>query len=230
MTTCLPAAVETCLDCKAGLALANASVLKGFCQSCFDKHMEERQKLAEEAQNLRALAQQAEEFVVEPGTADATPSEWQRRPRESEQIWFARVEKSRDKDKAVKQTDYLQRWEMSAADREAWKQKVCAASKTVVAAAPVTDDTSSPAAIVAKYKDVSGTHALRSAHPEKRWQMYVELSRLVQTGRAAQLQLTAQEKEELLAYIRFFFKHALPLSAVDVEKLGVVQQDLPCKF
>lgn len=60
-----PAAVETCLDCKAGLALANASVLKGFCQSCFDKHMEERQKLAEEAQNLRALAQQAEEFVVD---------------------------------------------------------------------------------------------------------------------------------------------------------------------
>ena len=40
------------------------------------------------------------------------------------------------------------------------------------------------------------------------------------TGRASQTQLTIQEKEELLQYIRFFAAHAMPLTITDIEKLG----------
>ena len=88
---------SVCLQCEASLSLTNTSVLKGFCQECFDKEMSQRKQdqleAAADAASLSALALTAQNFE-QPGIAVPDfDEELRRRPRESEQIWFARAER-----------------------------------------------------------------------------------------------------------------------------------------
>ena len=201
---------EACMQCDEVLTLANSSVLKGFCQSCFDAELKKREQDKLDAETLACLAQQAQNFEEKPKDG------WLKKPRESEQIWFARVEKSRAKNRAKKQAEYLEMWrQMSQEEKDSWRQSVCpgaASGKEKKEAEPSVEELD---AIVAKFRGVSETHSQRAAHPEERWQMYVALARLVQSGyyRSAHACSVAEELKPL---------------CVDRQKLSKTMELVPC--
>jgi hypothetical protein len=198
------------MQCDEVLTLANSSVLKGFCQSCFDAELKKREQDKLDAETLACLAQQAQNFEEKPKDG------WLKKPRESEQIWFARVEKSRAKNRAKKQAEYLEMWrQMSQEEKDSWRQSVCpgaASGKEKKEAEPSVEELD---AIVAKFRGVSETHSQRAAHPEERWQMYVALARLVQSGyyRSAHACSVAEELKPL---------------CVDRQKLSKTMELVPC--
>ena len=113
------------------------------------------------------------------------------------------VQRGRDKDAAKKQPEYLALWrQMSAEERESWRQAIApptaAASTSPSPAEPVVSD-KDVKSIVAKFRNVSKTHADRIAHPDDRWEMYVALAQLVQPGyyRSAHACSKAEELQPL---------------------------------
>lgn len=266
------ASQDQCAECNAILAEENNSPLRGFCRTCFDRNIA---RIVAEAPELTSLANAAEDFSARGAAADVknrAPPEngWQRMPRESQQIWFARIQKHLDGDASKKQKEYLAAWRnMTEAEQHTWAQGILSdqAQDKTGPAEVLAPEARSPEELVREFADISANASVRAKNPEKRWEMYLQAARLVQigqyksvhaasscpelkalsidrhklqsaldlmstdgigppcppsfrTGRAAQTQLTAIEKEDLLSYIRFHAKHAMPLSVVEIEPLG----------
>lgn len=263
-----------CTECLTVITADNKSCLRTFCAACFDRNL---------SKNLEVQAKFEEDLCA-----------CARRPGESDSIWYARVQRMRATSTPKKQKEYLEMWrQLSEGEKRQWKADTASSAKPLVVEteaeidphegsvsktdapasacpASVKDDDLSPQAILNEFRLVSETHSARIAHPEERWQMYLKLARLVQTGcyrsalacsqapelkplcvdrqklketmdlvplgalappcppafrtgRSARTQLTNQEKEDLLQYIRFFAQHSMPLTVRDIENLGFVE-------
>ena len=111
-------------ECGEGISDANESVLKGWCKSCFDRELAlrlekpEGEALLSTPSPKKSFSSPAGDDGQEQSGAQEPTFAWSRRHRESEQVWYGRVQGHLDGSRKRKRQDYLEDWRQRLTDQE----------------------------------------------------------------------------------------------------------------
>jgi hypothetical protein len=76
----------TCHDCSTPLNGDNSSALPGWCRDCFVKNVQRNQEIVANTESSACEQQKPTKQL------DLPDIDWKKRQRESEQVWFARIQ------------------------------------------------------------------------------------------------------------------------------------------
>ena len=111
-------------ECGESISDFNESVLKGWCKSCFDRELALRLTKPEGEAEFstpspkKAFSSPPVDDGQEQSGAQEPTFAWSRRTRESEQVWFSRVQGHLDGSRKRKREEYLVDWRERLTEKE----------------------------------------------------------------------------------------------------------------